>query len=89
MVTDEQTPLDELIDDVTKKAETLAESAREGAETSRQLGARLKDALSNGDVEEATRLREDLWERLRQTHRDLYALSDRWNDLAPRAGKPI
>ena len=88
VVTDELTPLDELIDDVTKKAETLAESAREGAETSRQLGAQLKAALSKGDIEEATRLREGLWERLRQTHRDLYALSDRWNDLAPRAGKP-
>ena len=87
VVTDESTPIDELIDDVTAKAESLADSARKGAETSRQLGAQLKDALSNGDAEEAVHLREALWERLRQTHRDLYALSDRWNDLAPRAGK--
>ena len=87
VVTDESTPIDELIDDVTAKAESLADSARKAAETSRQLGAQLKDALSNGDAEEAVQLREALWERLRQTHRDLYALSDRWNDLAPRAGK--
>jgi len=87
VVTDESTPIDELIDDVTAKAESLADSARKGAETSRQLGAQLKDALSNRDAEEAVQLREALWERLRQTHRDLYALSDRWNDLAPRAGK--
>ena len=87
VVTDESTPIDELIDDVTAKAESLADSARKGAETSRQLGAQLKDALSNGDAEEAVHLREALWERLRQTHRDLYALSARWNDLAPRAGK--
>lgn len=87
VVTDESTPIDELIDDVTAKAESLADSARKGAKTSRQLGAQLKDALSNGDAEEAVQLREALWERLRQTHRDLYALSDRWNDLAPRAGK--
>ena len=87
VVTDESTPIDELIDDVTAKAESLADSARKGAETSRQLGAQLKDALSNGNVKEAVQLREALWERLRQTHRDLYALSDRWNDLAPRAGK--
>ena len=87
VVTDKSTPIDELIDDVTAKAESLADSARKGAETSRQLGAQLKDALSNGDAEEAVHLREALWERLRQTHRDLYALSDRWNDLAPRAGK--
>ena len=87
VVTDESTPIDELIDDVTAKAESLADSARKGAETSRQLGAQLKDALSNGYAEEAVHLREALWEQLRQTHRDLYALSDRWNDLAPRAGK--
>lgn len=87
VVTDESTPIDELIDDVTAKSESLANSARKGAETSRQLGAQLKDALSNGNAEEAMQLREALWERLRQTHRDLYALSDRWNDLAPRAGK--
>lgn len=87
VVTDESTPIDELIDDVTAKSESLADSARKGAETSRQLGAQLKDALSNGNEKEAMHLREALWERLRQTHRDLYALSDRWNDLAPRAGK--
>ena len=87
VVTDESTPIDELIDDVTAKTESLADSARKAAETSRQLGAQLKEALSNGDTEEAVQLREALWERLRQTHRDLYALSDRWNDLAPRAGK--
>ena len=87
VVTDESTPIDELIDDVMAKSESLADSARKGAETSRQLGAQLKDALSNGNAEEAMQLREALWERLRQTHRDLYALSDRWNDLAPRAGK--
>ena len=87
VVTDESTPIDELIDDVTAKAESLADSALKGAETSRQLGAQLKDALRNGDAEEAVQLREALWERLRQTHRDLYTLSDRWNDLAPRAGK--
>ena len=87
VVTDESTPIDELIDDVTAKAESLADSALKGAETSRQLGAQLKDALRNEDAEEAVQLREALWERLRQTHRDLYALSDSWNDLAPRAGK--
>ena len=87
IVTDESTPIDELIDDVTAKYESLADSARKSAETSRQLGAQLKDALSNGNAQEAMQLREALWERLRQTHRDLYALSDRWNDLAPRAGK--
>ena len=87
VVTDESTPIDELIDDVTAKTESLADSARKAAETSRQLGAQLKEALSNGDTEEAVQLREALWEGLRQTHRDLYALSDRWNDLAPRAGK--
>ena len=87
VVTDESTPIDELIDDVTAKAESLADSALKGAETSRQLGAQLKDALRNEDAEEAVQLLEALWERLRQTHRDLYALSDRWNDLAPRAGK--
>ena len=87
VVTDESTPIDELIDDVTAKTKSLADSARKAAETSRQLGAQLKKALSNGDTEEAVQLREALWEGLRQTHRDLYALSDRWNDLAPRAGK--
>ena len=87
VVTDESTPIDELIDDVTAKTESLADSARKAAETSRRLGAQLKEALSNGDTEEAVQLREALWGGLRQAHRDLYALSDRWNDLAPRAGK--
>jgi quercetin dioxygenase-like cupin family protein len=85
--TDTHTPIEELVDDVAARAEALAESARAFADAQRILAADLKKALQSGHIDAATRLRESLWEALRQTHKDLYAVSDRWNDLAPRAGQ--
>jgi hypothetical protein len=42
--------------------------------------------VAEGDLERAGASRERMWEELRETFRALYALADRWNDLAPRAG---
>jgi hypothetical protein len=57
------------------------------ADAQKKLGEQLKAALGKGDVDEAARLREEMWHTLREVHKDLYALSDEWNSLAPRAGK--
>ncbi len=85
--TDEHTPIDVLIDDVASRAEALAASARACADGQKTLGDELKEAIQGDDAERADALREAMWEKLRQAHWDLYALADRWNDLAPRAGK--
>jgi quercetin dioxygenase-like cupin family protein len=85
--TDATTPEAELIDGVADSAEKLAQSARAHADAQKALGEQLKVAIEKGDEEEAGKLREEMWHTLRDVHKDLYALSDEWNSLAPRAGK--
>ncbi|MGY8824631.1 MAG: cupin domain-containing protein [Candidatus Latescibacterota bacterium] len=85
--TDATTPVEELIDRVAERAEKVAQSVRAHANAQKDLGEKLKVALTAGDEDEASRLRDTMWHGLRDTYKDLYSLSDVWNALAPRAGK--
>jgi quercetin dioxygenase-like cupin family protein len=76
----------ELIDQVANAAEELAQSARKSADLQKEKSEKLKAALTEGDEDKAAQLREEIWQSIYQTHRDLYTHSDLWNTLAPQAG---
>ena len=85
--TDSATPVPLLIERFAETAENLARAARRSADLQRQAGAALSGALAAGDTDGADEIRARMWEGLRETFVALYALADRWNELAPRAGK--
>jgi quercetin dioxygenase-like cupin family protein len=84
---DTETPLPGLIERFAAAAEEAARAAGRSAETQREEGVRLAEALAAGDLERADASRERMWEALRDQFTALYRLADLWNDLAPRAGK--
>lgn len=84
--TDEQTPVDELIDGYGEAARGLAAAARENARVQREMADALKGALAAGDEEAADAARLAMWQVLCQTFKQAYDLADLWNDLTPRAG---
>ena len=85
--TDTDTPIDQLIDKCAAAARKMADVATNSAQVQENTAAQLKAALAANDETEANRLREQLWQGIYQTFKQVYALGDLWNDLAPRAGK--
>ena len=84
--TDEQTPIDQLIDRYGEAASDLAAAAQENARVQRETADALKEALAAGDEEAANAARLAMWQTLSQTFKQAYAMADLWNDLTPRAG---
>lgn len=85
--TDTQTPVDTLIDRFVAAAQSAAKAAREAAQRQEVISTQLKLALAAGDEGGAGRAREEMWQGVSQTFKQVYALGDVWNALAPRAGK--
>ena len=75
---------DELLDELAEASETLAEITRHAAVMQRQCGEQLKLALASGETGNARDLRDQMWEGVYETFKQLYDLSDIWNDVAPR-----
>ena len=84
--TDTTTPVGELLDRFVAASAGLAETAASAASAQQEHGVRLKQALADDDQETAGQHREAMWDRLYATFRELLALTDQWNTLAPRAG---
>ena len=87
VATDTETPIDDLIDKFTDAASALAQAARYNADTQQKNSAQLKAALAAGDEDQASAIREEMWEGIYQSYKQIDALGDIWNDLTPRAGK--
>ena len=85
--TDIETPIDQLIDKCAGAARKMAEVAADSARVQEETAAQLKAALAANNLAEAERLREAQWQGIYQTFKQVYALGEVWNDLAPRAGK--
>jgi mannose-6-phosphate isomerase-like protein (cupin superfamily) len=84
--TDEDTPIDQLIDrhlDATKRVAQLAQAS---AEVQTRVAERLKAALAAGDDEATVAIRAEVLE----AHLNLFGATEQlaveWNALAPRAG---
>ena len=79
--------MDTLIDRFVAAAQSAAKAAREAAQRQEVISTQLKLALAAGDEGGAGRAREEMWQGVSQTFKQVYALGDVWNALAPRAGK--
>jgi len=87
LATDTDTPIDELIDKFTAAANALAQAAPFNAAIQREKSAQLKAAIAADDLDQASALREEMWEGIYQSYKATAVLGDIWNDLTPRAGK--
>ena len=85
--TDTETPIDALIDNFTAAADALAQAARYNADVQRKHNAALKAALAEGNEAKASTIREQMWDGVYQSYKQIDAMGDLWNDLTPRAGK--
>ncbi|MEE3234489.1 MAG: cupin domain-containing protein [Candidatus Latescibacterota bacterium] len=86
VTTDETTPIDDLIDLVDTATKKIESTSRTASDNFSSVSRELKTAISLNKTEDADRIREIIWNDIRQIHKDLYKLSELWNDLAPRAG---
>lgn len=85
--TDTQTPVEVLADRWVQSFQVLATLAQESARQQAQAAVQLKQALAVGDDQAAQQARNTMWEGVYQTFRQLHALGDQWNTLAPRMAK--
>lgn len=86
ITTNDKIPIEKLIDlfiNATEKVKSTSSIASGNIES---IAPDLKQALSQNKLDEADRIRELIWNHIRQMHKDLNKLSELWNDLAPRAG---
>ncbi|MDE0966236.1 MAG: hypothetical protein OSB73_24185, partial [Candidatus Latescibacteria bacterium] len=62
-------------------------AARYNADLQIKYKGQLKAALAAGDEEKAGTIREQMWQGVYQSHKQITAMDELWNDLTPRAGK--
>ena len=77
--------VEELIERHTEQAEAVAQAARTSADVQREMAAKLKKAIAEGDEQAATKARNAMWEAIYTVYRRVYDFGDAWNALAPRA----
>ena len=84
--TDSTSPVEEQVDEHIETARVLAELAQHNLHEQKEKGASLKQALAAGDLEQASRLREDMWSPLLDLFKQMHTTAEVWNTLSPRAG---
>jgi len=72
------------VDRYVDKSRALVTMAHNCGSIQKQLSVALKKALSEGDKQAAAQIRENMWEPLLQTFKQVSELADEWNALAPR-----
>jgi quercetin dioxygenase-like cupin family protein len=85
--TDTQTPVEVLADRWVQSFQVMAAVAQESARQQAQATIQLKQALAAGNDTAAQQARNTMWEGVYQTFKQLHALGDQWNTLAPRMAK--
>ena len=78
-------PVETLLDRHVGATETLSETVREAVQVQKDGADALRAALARGDEDAAADARRCMWEALDAVFKQVYALADVWNDLAPRA----
>jgi quercetin dioxygenase-like cupin family protein len=77
--------VENLIDRQVEAARALADLARKSAAAQEQHAADLKRAVASGDHEAAREAIDAFWGELYPLFRAVSAMSEAWNDLAPKA----
>ena len=84
--TDSTTAVAALVGQQIENARLLADLAQDNVRVQEEKGAKLKQALDAGNLEEASRLREAMWSPLLELFKHVQQTADGWNTLSPRAG---
>jgi quercetin dioxygenase-like cupin family protein len=87
METDTQTPVEVLAERWVRSFQALAATAQESARQQEEAAIQLKQAVATSDDAAAQQARNTMWEGVYQTFKQLHALGDQWNTLAPRMVK--
>ncbi len=85
--TDAITPLGELLDRLRATTLAIRDAADSAADAQSEFATDLADAAAAGDLGSADEHRGRIWDALFQVHRQVAELANRWNDIAPRAGR--
>ena len=81
---DTSTSIEELLERHVEAAEAVAEAAQANATIQKNMAAKIKDAVAEGDCNAAADARNAMWEALFTMFKNVYQLADMWNELAPR-----
>jgi len=85
--TDTQTPVEDLAERWVQSFQVMAALAQEAARQQAQAAMQLQQALAAGDDAAAHQARNTMWEGVYQVFKQIHALGDQWNTLAPRMEK--
>ena len=85
--TDSATPAPELVDGFVAASAEFARTARAAADRQAEAAVELKAALAAGDMDKVEELRDHLWEGVYRGFREIHALGDLWNTVAPRISR--
>ncbi len=78
-------PLSEVLADHLQETAKLAETAQSFADVQSEMAERWRRAVAEGDLETAVEARNAMSDAVYRLHRQLYAVSSTWNELAPQA----
>ncbi len=85
--TDTATPAAELVDRFVAASADYARTVRAAADRQSEVAAGLKAALAAGDFDKVEELRNQLWEGVYRGFKEIHALGDLWNTVAPRISR--
>ena len=85
--TDTTTPAEELVDSFVAASADYARTVRAAADRQSEVAAGLKAALAAGDFDKVEELRNQLWEGVYRGFKEIHALGDLWNTVAPRISR--
>jgi len=81
---DTSTSIEGMIERHVETAQAVAQAAQASANVQRNMAAKLKDAIAEGDCNAAIEARNAMWDALFVMFKSVYDLADMWNELAPR-----
>ena len=81
-------PTAELLDELVEASQKLADVSRKAADQQRESSEPLKRALASGETARARELRGGMWQGVYEIFKQVYVVSDIWNDVAPRSPGP-
>lgn len=87
VATDTQTPVEVLAERWVQSFQVMAALAQESARQQAQAAMQLAHALAADDGAAAQQARNTMWAGVYQTFKQVHALGDQWNTLAPRMAK--
>ena len=85
--TDSATPAPELVDGFVAASAEFARTARAAADRQAEAAVELKAALAAADWDKVEELRNQLWEGVYRGYKEIFALGDLWNTVAPRISR--